>query len=169
MQIIVLGWLRFYMLAHWKESYDKPRQHIKKQRRYFADKGLCGFSSSHVQIWELEYKKGWALKNWCFQNCGAGEDSWESLGERGDQTSQFERKSTLNIHWKDWCWIWDSGTLATWCEEPTHWKRPWCWERLRVKGEGGSRGWDHQQLNGHKFEQTPGDTEWQESLLHSSL
>ena len=60
-------------------------------------------------------------------NCGAGEDSWESL---------------VNIHWKDWCWSWNSNTLATWWEELTHWKRPWCWERLRAGGEGDDRGWD---------------------------
>ena len=41
----------------------------------------------------------------------------------------------LNIHWKDWCWSWGSNTLATWCEELTHWKKPWCWEKLRA-GEG---------------------------------
>ena len=70
-------------------------------------------------------------------NCGAGEDSWESLGHQ-DQTSQSYRKSTLNIHWKDWCW--SSKTLVTWCEEQTHWKRHWCWERLKSKGEG--RGWN---------------------------
>ena len=75
-------------------------------------------------------------------NCGAGEDSWESLGLQGDQTSQSSRKSSLNIHWKDWCWSWSSNTLATWCKEPTHWKRPWCWQRLKAKGEGGNRGWD---------------------------
>jgi len=46
------------------------------------------------------------------------------------------RISTLNIHWKDWCWSWSPNTLATWCKEPTHWKRPWCWERLRAGGEG---------------------------------
>ena len=52
-------------------------------------------------------------------NCGVGEDSWESLGLQGDQTSQSCRKSTLNIHWKDWCWSWNSNTLAIWCEELT--------------------------------------------------
>ena len=66
----------------------------------------------------------------------------ESLRLQGDQTGQSERKSTLNIHWKDWCWIWSSNTLATWCEELTHWKRPWCWERLKAGGEGDDRGWD---------------------------
>ena len=60
--------------------------------------------------------------------CGLGEDSWESLELQGDQTSHSLRKSALNIHWKGWSW--SSYTLATWCEELTHWKRPWCWERL---------------------------------------
>ena len=45
-------------------------------------------------------------------------------------------------YWKDWCWSWNSNTLATWCEELTHLKRPWCWERLRTGGEGDDRGWD---------------------------
>ena len=58
------------MLAPWKKSYDQPRQHIKKQRHYFANKGLSSqryvFSSSHVWMWELDYKDSWALKNWCF-------------------------------------------------------------------------------------------------------
>ena len=49
--------------------------------------------------------------------------------------------SVLNIHWKDWCWSWNSNTLVTWCEEWTHWKRPWCWERLKVGGKGDDRGW----------------------------
>ena len=48
----------------------------------------------------------------------------------------------LNIHWKDWCWSWKSNTLATLCVEPTHWIRPWCWERLKAGGEGDDRGWD---------------------------
>ena len=47
-----------------------------------------------------------------------------------------------DIHWKDWCWSWSSNILATWYEGPVHWKRPWCWERLRAGGEGGDRGWD---------------------------
>ena len=50
--------------------------------------------------------------------------------------------SALNTHWKDWCWSWSSNTLATWWGEPTYWKRPWCWERLRVRGKGDDRGWD---------------------------
>ena len=58
------------MLSPWKESYAQPRQHIKKQRHYFANKGLFsqsyGFSSSHIWMWELDYKESWALKNLCF-------------------------------------------------------------------------------------------------------
>ena len=60
----------------------------------------------------------------------------------GNQTSQFYRKSVLNIHWKDWCWSWNSNTLATWCKKPTHLKRPWCWERLKAGGKRDDRGWD---------------------------
>ena len=81
-----------------------------------------------------------ALKNWCFQTVVL-EKTWASLGLQGDQTSQSERKLVLNIHWKDWCWSWSSNTLAIWCEELTHWKRPWCWERLRAEEEG-DREWD---------------------------
>ena len=51
-------------------------------------------------------------------------------------------KSFLGVHWKDWCWSWNSSILATWCEELTHLKRPWCWERLKMGGEGDDRGWD---------------------------
>ena len=47
----------------------------------------------------------------------------------------------MNVHWKDWCWTWNSNTLATWCEELTHLKIPWCWEWLKV-GEVDERGWD---------------------------
>ena len=64
-------------------------------------------------------------------NCGVGEDSWESLGLQGDQTNPSQRRSVLNIHWKDWCWSWNSNTLAT-----------WCWERLRAGREGDDKGWD---------------------------
>ena len=59
--------------------------------------------------------------------------------------------------WKNWCWSWSSNTLATRCKEPTHWKRPWCWERLKAKREGATEdkmvGWHHW-LSGHEFEQT---------------
>ena len=58
------------MLTPWKEGYDQPRQHIKKQRHYFANKGPSSqgyvFSSGHVWMWELDCEESWAPKNWCF-------------------------------------------------------------------------------------------------------
>ena len=48
----------------------------------------------------------------------------------------------MSVHQKDWCWSWNSNTLATWREELTHWKRPWFWEKLKAGGEGDDRGWD---------------------------
>ena len=62
-----------------------------------------------------------AFELWCWRRLlRVPERDW------GHQTSQSWRKSVLNIHWKDWCWSWNSNTLVTWCEELTHWKRPWC-------------------------------------------
>ena len=52
------------------------------------------------------------------------------------------KETSPDIHWKDRCWSWNSNTLATWCEELTHWKRPRCWERLKMGGEEDDRGWD---------------------------
>ena len=63
-------WWNEKTLTPWKESYDQPREHIKKQRHYFANKGLSsqgyGFSSSHVWMWRLDCEESWVLKNWCF-------------------------------------------------------------------------------------------------------
>ena len=75
-------------------------------------------------------------------NCGVGENSWESLGLQGDPTSPYYRRSVMDVHWKEWCWSWNSNTLATSCEELTHLKRPWWWERLRAGENGDDRGWD---------------------------
>ena len=71
-------------------------------------------------------------------------------------------------YWKDWCWSWNSNTLATWCKELNHCKRPWCWERLRAGGEQGDKGWNGwmappNQL--YEFEQNPGRSEGQGSLV----
>ena len=78
------------VLAPWKKNYDKSRQHIKKQRHYFANKGPSsqgyGFSSGQVWIWELDCEESWVPKNWCFKNRGVGEDPWEFL-DLQDQTS----------------------------------------------------------------------------------
>ena len=94
-----------------------------------------------------------AFELWCWRRL------LRVLGLQGDQTSPPWRKSILNIHWKDWCCSWNSNTLATWCEELTQWKRPWCWERLKAGGEWMTEdemiGWHHW-LNGHEFEHAPG-------------
>ena len=130
------------MLVPWKKSYDQPRQHIKKQRHYFANKGPSsqsyGFPRSRVWMWELDCEESWVVK--MHLNCGVG--TWKSLGLQGDATSPSERKSVLNIHWKDWCWSWNFNTLATGYKELTHLKRLRCWERLKAGGEGEDRGWD---------------------------
>ena len=67
---MVIAAMKLKMLAPWKKTYDQPRQHIKKQRHYFANKGPSsqsyGFSSSHVRMWELDYKESWMPRNWCF-------------------------------------------------------------------------------------------------------
>ena len=99
------------------------------------------FSSSHVWMWELDCEESWALKNWCF---------WTVLLEKSLDSPWTARRSNQSIlkeispeyYWKDWCWSWNSNTLATWCEELTHWKRPWCWERLMAGGEEHDRAWD---------------------------
>ena len=132
------------MLTPWKESYDQPRQHIIKQRHYFVNKGPSsqgyGFSSGHVWMWELDYKESWAPKIWCFWTVVL-EKTLESPLNCKEIQPVHPEGSVLCVRWKDWCWSWNSNTLATWCEELTHLKRPWCWERLRA-GEGDDRGWD---------------------------
>ena len=100
-------------------------------------------------------------------NCCGGEDSWESLGQQGDQTV-YPKGNQLSIFTKNSCWSWSSNALAIWCEEPSHWKRPWCWERFRAGSEGATEdemvGWHHH-LSGHEFEQTQGDSEGRGSLV----
>ena len=87
-------------------------------------------------IKKAEHRRIDAFKLWCWRRLLRV--PWNA--RRSSQS--ILRKSSVNIHWKDWCWSWNSNTLATSCEELTHWKRPWCWERLKVGGEGDDRGWD---------------------------
>ena len=133
------------MLAPWKNSYDKSRKHIKKQRHHFANKGpysqSYGVSSSHVWMWEMNHKEGWLLRIeafelWCWRRLLRV--PW--MASRSSQS--ILRKSILNIHWKDWCWSWSSNTMATWYKQPTLRKRPWYWESLKAGGESNNRGWD---------------------------
>ena len=91
--------------------------------------------------------ENWTIKKaepkyWCFWMVVVLGRLLRVPGLQGDQTGQSWRKSVLNIHWKDWCWSWNSNTLATLCDELIHWKRSWCWERLKAGGEGDDRGWD---------------------------
>ena len=113
---------------------------ILKSRHHFANKGpysqSYGISSSHVQMWELDHKEGQALKNW-FSRTVVLKKTLESPSDNKEINPRG--KSILNIHWKDWCW--SSNTFASWCEEWTHWKRLWCWERLKAR-EVGDREWD---------------------------
>ena len=129
-----------------KKNYDQPRQHIKKQRHHFADKcqssQSCGFSSSHVQIRELDYKESWAPKNWFFWNVVL-----EKTLERVPWTARRSNQSILKEISPEYSLEWLMlklmlHTMATWCEELAHWERFWCWERLKVGGEGDDRGWD---------------------------
>ena len=114
------------------------------QRHYFANNGPSsqsyGFSSSHVWMWKLDYKESWALKNWCFWTVVL-EKTLESLLDckeiqpvhpKGNQSCIFIGRTDAEA---------ETPTLATSCEELTHLKRPWCWERLKA-GEGEDRGWN---------------------------
>ena len=134
------------MLTPGKESYDQPRQHIQKQRHYFANKGSSsqgyGFSCGHVWMWELDCEGGWVPKNWCFWTVVL-EKTLESplackeiqpVHPKGDQSCVFIGRTDAEAE--------TPNTLTTSCKELTHWKRPWCWEELRAGGEGDDRGWD---------------------------
>ena len=129
------------MLTFWKESYYKLMQHIKKHKHHFANKGTYSqnysFSHSHVWIWELDHRVGWAPKNWCFPLMVLEKTHESPFNFQGTNQS-IVKKSTLNIHWKGW--LWSSNTLATWCKESTHFQR--FWERLKANGEEGGRGRD---------------------------
>ena len=148
------------MLTLWKESYDQPRQHIKKQRPYFVNKGLSsqgyGFSSGHVWMWELDYKESWAQKNWCFWTMVL-EKTLESPSDceeiqpvhpKGDQSWLFIGRSDVEAetpilwppHAKSWFIGKDSDAGRDWGQEE------------KVMTENKMAGWHHR-LDGHEFEQ----------------
>ena len=133
------------MLVPWKKSYDQPRQHIEKQRHYFADKG----SSSHnygfsvimydCESWTIkkaEHRRIDAFELWCWRRLLRV--PWTARRYNQLILKEISPEYSLN----DWRWSWSSNTLAPWCEELTHWKRPWCCERLKAGGEGDNSGWD---------------------------
>ena len=129
-----------------RKVIGQRRQHVKKQRHYFANKGLSsqgyGFPRSHVWMWDLDNKESWAPKNWCFWTVVLEKTLESPLDCKEIQPVIPKGNQSLNIDWKDWCWSWNSNTLATWCKDLTHWKRPWSWERLKVGREGDDSGWD---------------------------
>ena len=119
----------------------------------------------------VDYKENWALKNWCLWTVVLEKTLESPLDCKDIQPVNPKRKSVLNIHWKVWCWSWNSNLLATWWKKPSHCKRSWCWERLKAKGEEGDRGWDgkwHHQLNGCESKQALADCDGQGSLVWCS-
>ena len=79
-------------------------------------------------------------KNWSLQTVVLEKTPESPLDSKGSKPVSL--KSTLNTHWQDWCWRWSSSILVIWSKQPTHWKSPWYWERLRAEGEEGIRGRD---------------------------
>ena len=96
----------------------------------------------YLNIYVISHIRKLSAKEMILLNCGAGRRllivPWTA--RRSNQSNLREISPEYSL--EDWCWSWNSNTLATWCEELTHLKRPWCWERLKVEGEAGDRGWD---------------------------
>ena len=163
------------MLTPWKKSYDQPKQHIKKQRHYFVNKGPSsqgyGFSSSCVWMWELDYKQSWAAKNWCF---------WTVVLEKTLE-SFLDSKEIKPVHRKgDQSWILigktdvKAETPILWLPNAKNWllgKDPDAGKDCRSEEKGSMKDemvkWHHW-FNGHKLEQTLGDSEGQGSLVWCS-
>ena len=139
-------------LAPWKKSYDQSRQHIKKQRHYFVNKGPSsqnyGFSSSHVRMWELDYKESWVPKNWCF---------WTVVLEKTLE-SPLDCKKIKPVKPKgNQSWIFigrtdaETETPIFWPPDVKNWLAGKDWRREKGMIEDEMFGWHHR-LNGHQFE-----------------
>ena len=89
-----------------------------------------------------DYKESWAPKNWCFWTVVLGKTLKSSLDSREIQPVHPKGHQSWILNWKDWCWSWNSNTMATWCKETIHLKRSWCWERLKAGREEDDREWD---------------------------
>ena len=111
---------------------------------YILSSQGCGFSSSHVWMWELDHKEGWAPKNWCFWTVVLEKTLESPFDWRSNQSILKEispecsmeglmLKLRLQYYWP---------ILQCWCKELTHWKRPWCWKRLKAGRAGDDRGLD---------------------------
>ena len=141
---MVTAAMNWKILAPWKKTYDKPRQHIKKQRHYFADKGLSSQSygfSSHTWMWELDYKESWVPNNWCF---------WTVVLEKTLE-NPLDCKEIQPVH-PEGDQPWDffgrndakAETPVLWPPHVKNWLigKDWCWDGLGAGGEGDDRGWD---------------------------
>ena len=157
--------------APWKKSYDQPKQHMKKQRHYFVNKGTSsqgyGFSSSHVWIWELDYNESWAPKNWCFWTVVLKRTLESPLDRRRSIKSILKEISpeysleglmlTLKLqYFGHLMWRTDSGKDPDAGED---WRRE---EKGTIEDE--MVGWHHR-LDRHGFEWTPGVGDGQRDLV----
>ena len=153
---MVTATMKLKTLAPWKKSYNQPRQHIRKQRHYFANKGPSsqGFGfSNRCESWtvkKVECRRTDAFELWCWRRLLRV--PWSAR-----RTNQSILKETvLNIHWKDWCWSWNSNALVTWCDHLNWliWKDPDAgkdWKQEKGMTEDETVGWHHW-LDGHEFE-----------------
>ena len=152
------------MLAPWKKSKDKPRQHIKKQRHQFANKGPSsqsyGFSSSHVWIWELVHKEGWSPKNWHFQTVVLEKTLQSPLDSKSILKEINPEYSLKGLMLK----LQYPGHLmkSRFTGKDPDAGKNWGQEKGAIEDE--MVGWHHW-LNGHEFEQALGDRDWQRSLV----
>ena len=158
------------MLVPWKKSYNKHRQHIKKQKDHFADKGpysqSYGFSSSHVWMWELDHKEGWALKKRCFWTVVLKKtlesplhcEEVKPVNPKGNQSWIFIGRTDV-----------ESEALKLWPPDAKGWltgKVPYGGKDWRQEEKGATEEmirWYHQ-LNEQVFEQAQGDGEEQRNL-----
>ena len=124
---------------------------------FFYIKFIHSFTKHRPKIYyvwglELPARNGESMRCNCFLGVLRASGDWQAeftlncvlsspFGCREIQSVHSKGDQSWGVHWKDWCWSWNSNTLATWCEELTHWKRAWCWERLTAGGEGDDRGW----------------------------
>ena len=151
-------------LAPWKESYDKSRQHVKKQRRYFVHKCPSsqgyGFSSSHLWMWELGHNEGWVLRNWCFQivvlekTLESPLDSKEikPINPKGSQSWIFIGRTDAEAEIPI---LWPPDGKSWLIEKDPDAGKDWRQQEKRVVEDDMIR-WHHQ-LSGYEFEQTLGD------------
>ena len=157
-------WLKLYILLGSKVTADRDCSHEIKRRLLLRRKAMTNLDSvlksrditlptkvpiiravvfpevmNRRESWttkKAEHQRTDAFKLWCWRRfLRVPWTSWRSNQSNLKETS-------LNIHGKGWCWSWGASTLATRYEQPTHWKRPWCWERLKAGGEGDNRGRD---------------------------